>query len=213
MALRKLIPAFTPMKLLLLLLLVVSTCLADDAKPLFIAAGKLIAQPDLKSPLGPEWWVAKGTWQAKDGVLTGTIIAEENHAAVLQLATKAPEVVWECEFRLRDAKVFYVGFDGADHHVGRVIVTPAKAKLCEDSTEVKGVSPVHTLTETAVELKPDDWQHLRVEQTGEKLAARLNDVELQAEHPYLSTPKTRWWFAVGGGTAEMRNVRVSEGKR
>ena len=89
---------------------------------------------------------------------------------------------------------------------------PKKVRLCEDSTEVKGKAPSHTLAEMPVDLQPDDWQTLRVEWAGEKLAARLNGKELRAEHPYLATPKARWWFAAGGEAVQLRNVRVREGE-
>lgn len=182
---------------------------AGDA-PLFNKPGKLITQPDFTKPLGSEWSVAKGKWEPANGVLTATDLPEEKHAAVLHLATGPANLIFECEFKFDSAKIFYVGCD-SDKHVGRVVITPKNAKIAEDSTEVKGKTPSHTLVEAAVDLKPTDWQHLRVESAGDRIVARLNDKELPAQHPYLATPKKRWWFAVGGGTAQIRNVKVSEG--
>jgi uncharacterized OsmC-like protein len=46
---------------------------------------------------------------------------------------------------------------------------------------VKGKSPSHTLSETAVDLKSDEWHKLRVESVGDRMAARLDGVELKAE--------------------------------
>ena len=40
----------------------------------------------------------------------------------------------------------------------------------------------------------------------------LDGTELQARHPYLATPKTRWWFAVSGANLKLRNVQAWEGK-
>lgn len=190
---------------------VASALSAADEAPLLNKTGKIISQPDFKQPLGAEWSVAKGKWVPENGVLTATDLPEEHHAAVLHLATGPASLIVECEFRLDTARIFYVGCD-ASKHVGRLIVTPKNARLAEDSTEVKGKSPSHVLAEAKLDLKPGDWQKLRVEFTGDRMAARLNGIDLQAQHAYLATPKKRWWFAVGGGTAELRNVRVSEGE-
>jgi hypothetical protein len=191
------------------ILAVVASLRADDNAPILIRPGKIISQPDFKQALGPEWSVGKGKWTLADGVLTSTDLPEEKHVPVLHLATGPVDVVVDCEFRLNGGKLFYVGFDGAKH-VGRVVISEKSAKLCEDSAEVKGKTPSHTLAEAKIDLKPDDWQRLHVEYTGDKLVARLNGQEMRAEHPYLATPKVRWWFAASD-KVQVRNVRFSEG--
>jgi hypothetical protein len=142
-------------------------------------------------------------------VLISTDLPDEKHIPVLHLATGPVPVVVDCEFRFNTGKSFLIGFDGAKH-IGRVVISPKSAKLCEDSTEVKGKTPSHILAEAKVELQPDAWQRLHVEASGNKLVARLNDQELRAEHDYLATPKVRWWFAAAD-KVEVRNVRFSEG--
>jgi hypothetical protein len=181
----------------------------DDATPILIRPGKLISQPDFKQPLGPEWSVGKGKWTPAEGVLTSTDLPEEKHIPVLHLATGPVDVVVDCEFRFNGGKSFLVGFDGAKH-VGRVVISEKSVKLCEDSTEVKGKTPSHTLAEATIDLKQDDWHRLHIEYTGDKLVARLDEQELRAEHPYLATPKVRWWFAASD-TVQVRKVRFSEG--
>jgi hypothetical protein len=176
---------------------------------MLVRPGKVISAPDFKQPLGPEWSVGKGKWTPADGVLTSTDLPEEKHIPVLHLATGPVDVVVDCEFRLNGGKAFLVGFDGAKH-VGRVVIAPKSVKLCEDSTEVKGKTPSDTLAEAKIDLKPDEWQRLHVEYSDGKLAARLNGQELRAEHPYLATPKVRWWFAAGD-SVQVRNVRFCEG--
>lgn len=95
--------------------------------------------------------------------------------------------------------------------VGRVAIGPKNFKICEDSTEVKGKPPRHTPSDTAVDLKPDEWHKLRVKSLGERMAARLDGLERQAEHPHLATPKVRCWFAAGD-SVQLRKVRVTQGK-
>jgi hypothetical protein len=171
---------------------------------------RVITQPALRQPVGPEWSVGKGRWEPSEGVLKVTDIPEEHHIPVLHLATGPANLIWECEFRFNAGKSFLVGCD-ARKHVGRVVIGHKNFKICEDSSEVKGKSPSHTLSETAVDLKPDEWHRLRVESLGGQMAACLDGVVLRAEHPYLATPKVRWWFAAGD-SVQIRNVRVTEGR-
>jgi len=184
---------------------------ADDDAPLLNEPGKVISQPDFKQPLGSEWTASKGKWEPADGVVTVTDIPEQKHIPVLHLATGPAPIIFECEFRYNSGKAFLVGFDSAAKHCGRVVINPKKVTLCEDSTEVKGKTPSHVLAEMPVDLKPDEWQKLRVEYAGEKLAIRLNGQELRAEHPFLGTPKARWWMAAAS-TDQVRNVKVTEGE-
>jgi hypothetical protein len=174
------------------------------------ASSKVISQPDLKQPLGAEWSTGKGKWELVDGMIRVTDLPEEHHIPVLHLATGPASLIWECEFRFNAGKSFLVGCD-AQKHVGRVVIGPKNFKICEDSTEVKGKTPSHTLSETAVDLKAEEWHTLRVEAVGDRMAARLDGVELRAEHAYLATPKVRWWFAAADST-QIRKVRITEGE-
>ena len=185
--------------------------LAEDAKPLLNQPGKVIAEPTFKDPVAPPWSVGKGAWTPADGVITAAAITAENHIPVLHLATGPTPLIWECEFKFNAGRSFLVGCDGASHHCGRVIIGPKSFKVCEDSTEVKGKTPSHTLSETTVDLKPDEWHKVRVEYANDELAARLDDKDLIGQDPHLTMPKVRWWFAAQQGV-EVRNVRVTEGE-
>lgn len=200
----------TPLRIAFIFSTLATSVLTAEEGLLLTPGERVITQPELRLPVGPEWSVGKGKWEALDGVLKVTDIPEEHHIPVLHLATGPANLIWECEFRFNAGKSFLVGCD-AQRHVGRVVIGPKSFKICEDSTEVKGKSPSHILSETVVDLKPDAWHRLRVESLGGRMAARLDGVELKAEHPYLATPKVRWWVAAGD-TVQIRNVRVAEGK-
>ncbi len=199
------------MKFLLPSLYLLSLCLAraEDATPILVKPGQVISAPDFKQPLGPEWSVAKGQWTPAEGILTAIDIPDQKHVPVLHLQTGPTPLVVDCEFRFDGGKIFYVGCDGAKH-IGRVVIMEKSARIAEDSTEVKGKTPSHTLTETKIDLKQGEWQKLHVEYAGDQMAVRLNDQELKAQHEYLATPKVRWWFA-GGDKVQIRNVRISTG--
>src|SRR3954469_4276426 len=118
---------WTYMKFLLanLILLPFSAAFADD---ILVHPCKIISQPDLRQPLGPEWSVAKGKWTPADGVLTAVEIPDEKHVSVIHLKTGSVSLVVDCEFRFNGGKIFYLGCDGTKH-IGRLVVTENGAKL------------------------------------------------------------------------------------
>ncbi len=201
------------MKLLALTLLLVSSAaaFAQDSKPPLVEPGKLVAEPDLKSPLPEEWAVQKGTWEVKDGELVVTDIPEQHHGPVLWHKVSLASGIVECEFKLDGANNFILGCDGAKH-IGRVTIGKKGFKVQEDSSEIKGKQPGATLAEAPLDLKQGEWYKVRYEWTGDKMAATLQGKTIQGSHPTLSQKRSRWWFAAGGPKLEIRNVKVWEGK-
>jgi len=192
----------------MLLSLVLLGVVASPQSPSMVTPGAVISQPDLQQPLGKEWSVAKGTWTATDGVLIVHALPEQHHIPVLHLATGPVDLIWECEFQVGSKQSFLVGCDGLKH-VGRVIITPTSIAIAESSPDpATGKPGNHILSKQVVDLKPGQWQHLRVEYAGDEIAARLNDIALQGQHPYLATPKKQWWFAASEGV-QIRNIRVT----
>ncbi len=188
------------MKLFAFFLFAASAAFAQDLK--------LIASPDFISPLPAEWKIAKGTWDVKDGVMTGTELPAEKHAAVLwhQVALQTGAV--ECEFMLDGSKTLILGCDG-DKHVGRIMISPQALQVRDDSTEVKGKTPSTLLATAKLDLKQGTWHKLRYEWSGERMAAKLDDVSVEGSNANLAKKKIRWWFAVGGASVKIRNVKVS----
>jgi hypothetical protein len=203
--------AMKPLILLLALALVGST-LAEDAKPILVPAGKIVAHPDLQQPLGADWKSPYGTWEVKAGELVIAEHPEDKHAAVLWHQVALQSAIIECEIKFDGGSGFLIGCDSPVRHVGRLVVTAKNAKLAEDSSEIKGKQPGMTLAETVLDLKPGQWYPVRMEWTGDRMAARVAGKSIQGQHPTLSATKARWWFAVSGATVRVRQVKVTEGK-
>lgn len=200
------------MKLLALtLLLVSSAAFTQDSKPALVEPGKLIAEPDLKSPLPAEWSVQKGTWEVKDGEMVAKELKEQKHAAVIWHNVPLASAVVECEFKFDGAGGFILGSDGA-RHIGRLSINKKGMKLQEDSSEIKGKQPGATLAQAELDLKPGEWYKVRYSWTGDKMAATLGDKTIEGTHPSLSQKRSRWWFAASGEKLIIRNVKVWEGK-
>ncbi len=133
--------------LLLAIVLTQTAAFADDAKCLLVQPGKIVAQPDLKQPLGAEWRAVKGTWEPKDGELVCAEAPADKHSAVLWHQVGLQSAVIECEFQLEGGKVFIIGCDSDKKHVGRVTITPKFARITEDASAVRGKTPAKVLAE------------------------------------------------------------------
>lgn len=168
----------------------------------------LITAPTFKEPLPPEFQIAHGTYEPKDGVLVCAEKAENKHVAVLWHHVGWNTGVFECEFRFDGAKTLIIGCDGkgADKplaHTGRVVISAKQLSIAEDS-----VKPSHTLAKLPCDLKAGAWHRLRIEWSGGKIIAQVNEHRLEAAHPYLASSKTRSWIAVGGQTASIRALKI-----
>lgn len=198
--------------MLLLAFALFGLAIAQDAKSILVQPGRIVAQPDLKQSLGPEWKSPYGTWDVNGGELIIAEHPEDNHSAVLWHQVALQSAIIKCEIQLDGGRGFLIGCDAPDRHVGRLVVTPKNAKLAEDSSEIKGKQPGMTLVETALDLKSGEWYPVRMEWAGDKMAARVAGKLIQGQHPTLSATKARWWFAVSSAKVRVRHVKVTEGK-
>lgn len=171
--------------------------------------------PDFTQPLGKEWQVVKGTWTTEGGELRGDEVPADKHSAVLWHPGKVESLIIQCEFQLNKAGTFYVGFDGA-RHVGRLVIRTNSIGLYEDAPDTNlkpgEKSKSHPLATYAPKLKRDEWYPLTLEIRGDEMAALVNGIQLKAQHPYLATPKSRFWFAVSGTNLRIRNLKVWDAK-
>ncbi|MDB6140397.1 MAG: hypothetical protein JWO94_3469 [Verrucomicrobiaceae bacterium] len=199
------------MKLLALALLITSATFAEETHPSLVQPGKLIAEPDLKSPLPADWAVQKGTWEVKDGEMTAIELKEQKHSAVIWHKVSLGSAIVECEFKFDGASGILLGCDG-NKHIGRLVITKKTMKITEDSTEIKGVHSGATLGEAPLDLKVGEWYKVRYEWAGDKMAATIGDKTIEGAHPTFAQKRSHWWIAVGGEKMEIRNLKVWEGK-
>jgi len=187
----------------LLNLVAVSVSCAEPPKPLS-PAGTLpvIAAPSLIEPLSAPWSVAHGTWTPENGVLNVVELPENKHVAVLHHKVGLESALVECEFRFDGPGVFLIGCDGGKH-IGRVVVRPDGMSIAEDSAK-----PSHTLETLKAPVTAGGWHQLRVEWKGDSMVAALDGQEIRAQHPFLASPKSQSWLAVGK-TAQLRALKIS----
>lgn len=136
---------------------------ADEPRTSLVKPGKLVAQPDLKEPLGAGWMVKHGTWEVKAGEVVIAEVAGDKHVVVLWHEVGLPSAIVQCEFQFEGGRTFILGCDATNKHVGRLVITAKSAKLVEDSSEVKGKQPGQTLEAAVISLQPGQWYAARFE--------------------------------------------------
>lgn len=180
----------------------VSSAIAQESKPLLVEKVlPPVAAPSFDAPLDASWSIAHGRWTPKAGILDVVELPENKHVPVLHHNVGLQAAVIECDFRFDGPGSFLVGCDGGKH-VGRVVITAAGMSIAEDS-----IKPSHTIATLKTPVKEGEWYHLRVEWVGDRMAASLNGQELQAQHPYLATAKSRSWLAVSKA-AKVRHLQI-----
>lgn len=189
-----------PFAAVLLSLTVVAT--GGEKLLLLTESPALIVAPDLKGPLPEAFSISKGKWTPENGEITVVNLPEEKHIPVLHHLVGLESAVIEVEFQVNGAGSFLVGCDSTKH-IGRVVINATGMSIAEDS-----VKPSHTIATLNVEMNPGTWHKLRVEWTGESMAASLDGKELSARHPFLATAKNRSWLAASDGV-KIRNLRIS----
>src|SRR5881394_3045094 len=101
-----------------------SVCLAEkgaDLKPISAKPGKVLFEDNFDgSTLGKLWEVKKGDWQAKDGVVTGHMKREDNHAGVFFLNVPNHNAIIRLSFQLQGGKPLSVSYNSAKGHLFRV---------------------------------------------------------------------------------------------
>ena len=189
--------------LLTLSLLLASIVLADESRPPVKPVElQLVASPSFEEPLDASFAVIQGTWTAAGGVLTGSELPDDKHAAVLHHKVGLRTAVIECEFRLSGSPQFLVGCDGKGL-VGRVVVKATGVDIAEDSAKP---SKVIATLKTPVAL--EQWHHLRVEWKADEMIATLDDQTVSAKHPFFATAKSRSWLAVPKAKTEIRKLAI-----
>lgn len=196
------------------LVLVVPAVAADPAAPRtrMAATGKLLLADSLAGPLGKEWKVAKGKWEADGGAVRGSEVKADMHGAVARRNLAMKEVVVQYSFRLDGAKTTTLSFNGAKGHVCRVIVRPTGITVQKDDQDgKKGPDKPAPLGTAAGPVKPGSWHTLVVELRGPDMLATLDGEHVAfGSNPAIDTAKTNLGLTVAGQSASFKDLKVWE---
>lgn len=170
-----------------------------------------------RDELGDGWVVNKGRWRIVDGVLRGSEIAAERHAAAARRVVQTENAVYQLRFRfVGDGKALHVGFDPArgeldkKGHLFSVVVTPDSWKVLKHADKNRPEeAPNETLAEHETEFLPGQWHTLRVTTWGRHVTARVEGkTPLKASDASFDVKKPTLVFRCLGDGVEIDDLHV-----
>jgi hypothetical protein len=193
------------------LLLALSAVCSEDPATLLTTRGKLLLEADFSKDTLDGWSVAKGKWDLADGILSGSELPEDSHAAVLKRNLDLKDGVIQVTFRMHGAKQFAIGLNNKNGHVGRAVLSGATLTVAKDKPNKKTEEKGEKLATKPVKADTAEWQTILLEFRGKELLARLDDETVAlGTHDGLDVEKTNFAFPVGGQSVEIKSVKVWE---
>ena len=207
------------MKYLSMFLFVAIPVMVMAEKPVaevaLVEAGAVVMEDDFSSGnLGDRWAAAKGKWEVVDGVLRGSELKEDAHAAVLNLAVPNRNAVVQFDVKLGTAEGFNVSFNHAKGHLWRVYVSEEGLKLQKDKDKKDPKSKPEELGRAEIALDVDKTYTVVATFAGPAVVVRLADgsAEVGGSDPVFDTDKPGVRFVMRGEGLEIDNVKMWEAK-
>jgi hypothetical protein len=178
--------------------------------------GDTVLSDDLTA-LKSDWKAAKGAWQIVDGVLQGTELAKDKHAAVYRHELNFQDAVIQFEFKLEGAKMITFSINDAKGHVARVIIDAKGFQARKDDHDHKGPDKGMSFNRVSTSITASTWHTMILEIRGTEMLARLvTDEAIPLEkmpvsfgqHEMIGVAKTNIGFTLVGASASFRNLQV-----
>ncbi len=184
---------------------------AEEPAPAMLTRGKLLVSEDL-SKMPAEFKAGKGKWEIVAGVLRGTELKDDAHAATFRRPLKSTSTIVQFSIKFEDAKTASVSINSSKGHLSRLLLTPTKVVIKKDSSDKNQSDKAELLDNNDVELKPGEWHTFILEQAGKEIVATLDGhVVGYGLHMGLDLPISNIGFTVTGGSASFKNLRIWEG--
>ena len=180
--------------------------------PVMTEAGVTISDDSFAQALPKSWRAAKGTWVVEGGALRGTEVKAEQHQAVVRHPLTVANAVIAFSFRLGQSRQISLSVNDAKEHVCRVIINAKGFTVQKDDHDHDGPDKAVVFARVAMNLDANAWHTAVVEINGAELVAQIDDASHLGfgAHALLDRPKANFGFTSAGGTAEFRDVKVSE---
>ena len=186
---------------------------ADTPDNLLAIPGKILYQNELSGEVAAPLRVSKGKWEAVEGVLRGSEVTADDHAAVLKLAAPFKDAVFEYEVRfVGEGKATSLSINDSKDHVCRVSLSPTSVTVQKDDHDHEGPDVAEVFHRLKADLKPGEWHKVRLEMVGNEMLGRCDDIVGFGSHELIGTTKASFGFTVSGESVEFRNLRVYEAK-
>jgi hypothetical protein len=196
--------------LLSLPLALTAAALHAEEKPILAIPGKVIYESKLDAAPAAPWKVAKGKWEAVDGVLRGAELVADKHGAVNRLPNKLQDFIVEYEFKFEGARSTSLSINAVKDHMARINITPRSVTIQRDDNDHEGPDKAIIFARFPAELKPGVWQKVRLEMVGDVMYGQVNDLKAWGASDLFKTPKASPGFTVGGESVDFRNLVIRE---
>lgn len=164
---------------------------------------------------GP-WYHGAGAWAAKDGILTGSELAEEHHPAVISAVGMSPhgDADYEAEFRLGpEGKTANFIFWKKGVYVFRLTLGEKLIRASKPKDKRQPGNEAVELFNTAdLRLPRDAWNRLTVQRRGAQVTFALPDLGFRqtVSHPEIGVPAMNMVNLCTTGTGvQFRCLRIT----
>jgi hypothetical protein len=195
---------------LLLLSLAAVTARAEDPKPLLAVPGKVILEAKLDGAPGTPWKAAKGKWEAAEGTMRGSELAEDKHGAVLRIPNKMQDFTIEYEFKFDGARSTSLSINAVKDHMARIMITPKSVTIQRDDNDHEGPDKSVVFARFPADLQPGTWHKIRLDMVGDKMYGQVDELAAWGASELFTTPKASPGFTVGGQSVCFRNFVLRE---
>lgn len=180
---------------------------AED-KPLLAVPGELSYENTFAKGAEAPWKVAKGTWEAADGVLRGSEKAEDHHPGVTRMPLTVQNFIIQYEVKLDGAKMTTLSVNGKKNHMARILIGPDFVQVQRDDTDHEGPDKAVVFARMAADVKPGTWHKVRMELVGDTMLGKVDDVVAFGSNDLFKDEKGNFGFTVAGQAVELRNLKV-----
>jgi hypothetical protein len=155
------------------------------------------------------WTVAKGAWKIENGVLTGSELTSDHHAASIRTGIPFTNAILQFDFKLDGSKGFSLSVNEAKGHHSRIIISPDGISLAKDRDKKDARSLTLPLARQNCVFKPGVWYTIVVEYCDNDLLAHINrQTFVLGTHEQMGAPKLNFGFPVRGESASFDNITV-----
>jgi len=184
-----------------------------EIRTLMTIKGKeLMADNFSSATLDGRWKTAKGKWAIKDGVLHGTEVAADMHAASIRTDLAHTDAIYQFDFRFDQGKVIHLSINGAKGHICRVTISPNGFVLKKDGSKQDAADKPVVLDSCRFAFEHGKTYTMVVEVLGSEVLARLDDKQYGlGGDQKLKSAKTNFGFPISG-EGSIDNLKVWEAK-
>ena len=195
--------------------LAVTPLLADKnvtIQPKIASVGSPVLTESFDGELPKTFQSAKGEWKVADGTLVAKELAEDKHAAVLNLQKKNRNSVVRFSFKMDDkTNGMHFSLNHKGGHLFRVIVFPNRLAISLDKDKKDPKSKPQVLANEKGDFEQGKWYTMQVEMLGDQVVVQTdNAIVAEAKHPKLDTNKPNYRFIMRKQTLAIDDIHVWE---